>query len=50
MLSRMPGKPLTEQEIALLWSSDKAGESQHGIGRILGRTRSSAESSGGQGA
>jgi IS30 family transposase len=37
MLSRMPGKPFSEQEIALLWRSYRAGESQHRIGKILGR-------------
>jgi len=37
MLSRMPGKPFTEQEIALLWRCYKAGSSAHAIGRLLGR-------------
>jgi IS30 family transposase len=37
MLSRMPGKPFIEQEIALLWRCHKAGASAHAIGRILGR-------------
>jgi len=37
MLSRMPGKPFSEQEISLLWRSYRAGESNRAIGRTLGR-------------
>ena len=37
MLSRMPGKPFSEQEISLLWRSYTAGESNRAIGRTLGR-------------
>jgi len=40
MLSRMPGKLFTEQEIVLLWRCYKEGQSNPAIGQVLGREHS----------